>query len=55
MSVYAISDLHLSKIVDKPMSIFGGNWHGHFEKIRADWLEKVKSDDLVLIAKLPKI
>lgn len=50
MSVYAISDLHLSTTADKPMNIFGGNWNGHFEKIRADWQEKVKSDDLVLIA-----
>jgi predicted phosphohydrolase len=50
MNVYAISDLHLSTVSPKPMDIFGGNWEGHFEKIKADWQEKVKDDDVVLIA-----
>jgi predicted phosphohydrolase len=49
MNVYAIGDLHLSLTADKPMDIFGGNWEGHFEKIKADWLEKVKPEDIVLI------
>lgn len=50
MNVYAISDLHLSGKADKPMRVFGENWAGHFEKIKADWLEKVAPDDVVLIA-----
>ena len=50
MKIYAISDLHLSTTSDKPMDIFGGNWEGHFEKIKSDWLEKVHEDDVVLIA-----
>ena len=50
MNIYAISDLHLSTNSDKPMDIFGGNWEGHFEKIKADWLFKVKDDDVVLIS-----
>ena len=50
MNVYAISDLHLSTTQPKPMDIFGGNWEGHFEKIKADWQEKVTDDDVVLIA-----
>ena len=49
MKVYAISDLHLSTTENKPMDIFGGNWEGHFEKIKKDWLEKVTDDDVVLI------
>ncbi len=49
MNVYAISDLHLSATADKPMEVFGGNWEGHFEKIKADWLAKVKDEDIVLI------
>ncbi|MBQ8309353.1 MAG: metallophosphoesterase [Clostridia bacterium] len=49
MNVYAISDLHLSATADKPMEIFGGNWEGHFEKIKADWLSTVKDEDIVLI------
>ena len=49
MNIYAISDLHLSTTADKPMDVFGGGWEGHFEKIKSDWLAKVKSDDIVLI------
>ncbi len=49
MNVYAISDLHLSATADKPMDIFGGNWQGHFEKIKEDWLAKVKQEDVVLV------
>ena len=49
MKIYAISDLHISTNTDKPMEIFGGNWVGYMEKIRADWQAKVSEDDLVLI------
>ena len=49
MKVYAISDLHLSGLADKPMNVFGGNWEGHFDKIKSDWLAKVLPDDVVLI------
>ncbi len=50
MNIYAISDLHLSLTSDKPMDIFGGNWEGHFEKIKSDWLATVKDEDIVLIS-----
>ncbi len=50
MNIYAISDLHLSATADKPMDVFGGNWEGHFEKIKSDWQEKVKPQDIVLIS-----
>ncbi len=50
MNIYAISDLHLSNTADKPMHIFGGNWEGHFEKIKCDWLANVQPEDVVLIA-----
>ena len=49
MKVYAISDLHLSSTENKPMDVFGGNWEGHFEKIKRDWIEKVTDEDVVLI------
>lgn len=49
MNIYAISDLHLSTTADKPMEIFGGNWEGHFEKIKADWQATVQEEDIVLI------
>ncbi len=49
MKVFAISDLHLSGMADKPMNVFGPEWEGHFEKIRSDWRARVGEDDLVLI------
>lgn len=50
MKVFAVSDLHLPGGQDKPMDVFGGNWSGHFEKIRQDWLARVAPEDIVLIA-----
>ena len=50
MKVFAVSDLHLPGNQDKPMDIFGGNWSGHLEKIKADWRERVGEEDVVLIA-----
>ena len=47
MSIYAISDLHLSLNTNKPMNIFG--WNDYEEKIKQDWLEKVRDEDLVLL------
>ena len=49
MKVFAISDLHLSTSVSKPMDVFGDGWVDHFEKIKADWQSKVSKDDLVLL------
>ncbi len=49
MKIFAISDLHLSSAVEKPMNIFGANWDNHFEKICADWESKVSKNDLVLL------
>ena len=49
MKVFAVSDLHLSGLMDKPMDVFGPGWEGHFEKIKADWEEKVSDGDVVLI------
>lgn len=49
MKVFAISDLHLSGLCDKPMNVFGAGWEGHFDKIKNDWKAKVEDDDVVLI------
>lgn len=49
MSIYAIGDLHLSFSVDKPMDIFGYNWENHAEKIKSNWIQKVKEDDTVIL------
>ena len=49
MSIYAIADLHLSFNHPKPMDIFGDNWENHTEKLKRDWLLKVKENDTVII------
>lgn len=49
MSIYTIGDLHLSFKNPKPMNIFGENWNKHEEKIKQDWLSKVKEEDLVVL------
>lgn len=49
MKIFSISDLHLSGCTDKPMNVFGAGWEGHFEKIKADWQNKVSDEDIVLI------
>lgn len=50
MSIYAISDLHLSYGVDKPMNVFGKVWENYEKKIEQNWKETVKEDDIVIIA-----
>ncbi len=47
MSIYAISDLHLSYNTDKPMDIFG--WKDYENKIKENWNSKVKENDLVIL------
>ena len=48
MAVWAISDLHLPAR-QKPMDVFGPQWTNHFERIRADWIERVQAQDVVLL------
>ena len=50
MTIYAISDLHLSSDNDKPMNVFGANWDNYVDKIIDDWRSKVTDDDVVLIS-----
>lgn len=47
MSIFTISDLHLSLGTDKPMEIFG--WDNHVERVRSNWERVVKDDDIVVI------
>ena len=49
MSIYAISDLHLSFNTDKPMNIFGDNWKNHEKKIQENWIRTIKNEDTVLL------
>ena len=49
MRLFAISDLHLSLGVDKPMDIFGSHWVGHDVRMREAWDAMVGPDDWVLV------
>lgn len=49
MRLFAIGDLHLPGGQEKPMDVFGDHWEGHFDRISADWRERVTQDDVVLI------
>lgn len=48
MSIFTISDLHLSFGTDKPMDIFRG-WNNHTERIAANWNRLVKPNDTVVL------
>lgn len=51
MHIFAIADLHLSgQPPQKPMDVFGPQWHNHWAKIVADWQRRVAPDDAVLLA-----
>ncbi len=49
MSIYAISDLHLSYETEKPMNKFGDIWNEYEEKMKFNWNKVVGDSDLVLI------
>ena len=48
--IFAISDLHLSFQVDKPMNVFGKGWDGYEERVLQDWNLKLGNDDIGVIA-----
>lgn len=49
MSIYTISDLHLSLSIDKPMDIFGYNWQNYMERLKENWQNTVDKNDTVVI------
>lgn len=49
MSIYAISDLHLSTSGKKPMDIFGDVWKDHARRLAENWDAVVKPEDTVLV------
>lgn len=48
MSLYAISDLHLSLSNDKPMDVFRG-WENYVDRLKANWTRLIKDSDTVVI------
>ena len=50
MSIYAISDLHLSfGAPEKAMDVFGTGWFGYMDKIEREWRAIIKDGDYVLL------
>ena len=49
MSIFAISDLHLSLSTDKPMDVFGSKWDNYEERMADSWNKVVTDNDLVII------
>ncbi len=49
MALYAISDLHLSLGIDKPMNIFGSKWDQYMDRIKINWHKDVTDEDYVII------
>ncbi len=49
MSVFSISDLHLSLSVPKPMDVFSSRWQGYTEKLEKRWRAVVTERDTVII------
>jgi len=50
MKIFAISDLHLSFMTDKPMDLFGGHWAGYEDRILRNWNRHIGPDDIGIIA-----
>lgn len=50
MKIYAISDLHLSFMADKPMDVFGEKWENYEEKVKENSEKLVGPDDVLIIA-----
>ena len=51
MSLYAISDLHLSTLssTDKSMEVFGARWQDYVKRLENSWRRLVTDDDTVVI------
>ena len=49
MSLFVLSDTHLSESTEKPMDIFGARWLHYTEKLKENWLKTIKPEDTVII------
>ena len=50
MSLFALSDTHLSLYNDKPMDVFGCRWQDYAQKLEKGWKAVVTEKDTVVIA-----
>lgn len=49
MKVYAIGDLHLGFMENKPMDVFGDRWKEHAKRLQEAWRDQITEDDLVIL------
>lgn len=49
MSIFAISDLHLSSDNKKSMEIFGPKWADYMNRIKENWESSISGEDVVII------
>ena len=49
MKVYAIGDLHLGFMLDKPMDIFGEKWQNHVSRLKEAWESQITDEDLIIL------
>lgn len=49
MSIFVLSDTHLSESVSKPMDVFGYRWKNWTEKLTENWKKTVNENDTVII------
>ncbi len=49
MALFALSDLHLSFGINKPMDVFGPSWQDYMQRIHDNWYGSVCDDDLVVV------
>lgn len=50
MSLFALSDTHLSLYNDKPMDVFGNRWQDYANKLDKGWRSVITDKDTVVIA-----
>lgn len=49
MSVFVISDLHLSSTADKSMEVFGARWQNYSSRLQNNWNRVVGNNDFVIV------
>lgn len=49
MALFAISDLHLARGIDKPMDVFGSGWTDYMERLAQNWSAAVRATDTVIV------
>lgn len=49
MSLYVISDLHLSTNADKSMEVFGPRWQNYTQRLERNWRALIEPEDHVVI------